>query len=193
VRCVPRSHRAAGHCQPTICHKMVSQGFFSHCKCTHWNHHAALCKRRVGAHAGHDPPTPNLANVPGARGLCRRGLEEVCPRFAYEAGSAYRIQPYLRSNARAVDRSLALKTRYSVTVRGCQSRASATSRGNTTEHPQVRQNTRLTAVHREVRPSRQPPARSPRRVRARRRGPFVFKMRFHIAKVSLTRYWVNCD
>jgi len=33
---------------------------------------------------------------------------------AYEAGSAYRIQPYIRSNARAVDRSLALKIRYSV-------------------------------------------------------------------------------
>jgi len=35
------------------------------------------------------------------------------PLPRYEAGSAYRIQPYLRSNARAVDRSLALKIRYS--------------------------------------------------------------------------------
>ena len=33
---------------------------------------------------------------------------------SYEAGSAYRIQPYIRSNIRAVDRSLALKIRYSV-------------------------------------------------------------------------------
>jgi len=32
---------------------------------------------------------------------------------SYEAGSAYRIPPHLRSNARAVDRSLALKIRYS--------------------------------------------------------------------------------
>jgi len=32
----------------------------------------------------------------------------------YEAGSAYIMQPYIRSNARAVDRSLALKIRYSV-------------------------------------------------------------------------------
>ena len=32
----------------------------------------------------------------------------------YEAGSAYRMQPHIRSNARAVDRSLALKIRYSV-------------------------------------------------------------------------------
>jgi len=31
----------------------------------------------------------------------------------YEAGSAYEIQPHLRSNARAVDRNLALKIRYS--------------------------------------------------------------------------------
>jgi len=33
---------------------------------------------------------------------------------SYEAGSAYGMQPYMRSNARAVDRSLALKIRYSV-------------------------------------------------------------------------------
>jgi len=29
------------------------------------------------------------------------------PYGTYEAGSAYRMQPYIRSNARAVDRSLA--------------------------------------------------------------------------------------
>ena len=32
----------------------------------------------------------------------------------YEAGSAYRMQPYIRSNARAVERRLGLKIRYSV-------------------------------------------------------------------------------
>ena len=118
---------------------------------------------------------------------------------SYEAGSAYRIQPYLRSNARAVDRSLALKIRYSVSdgPRGHCARpsvaASATSRGNYTEHPQDRQNTRLTAVHREVRPSRHPPARSPRRVRLRRRGQFAIKMRFRIANPWNNRSWVNCD
>jgi hypothetical protein len=78
-------------------------------------------------------------------------------------------------------------------VRGCQSRASATSRGNFTEHPQGRQITRLTAVHHEVRPSKARPARSPRRVRARRRGQIVFKMRFRIANPWINRYWVNCD
>jgi hypothetical protein len=64
-----------------------------------------------------------------------------------------------------------------VTVRGCSFRASATSRGSSTEHPQDRHNTRRTPVHREVRPSKPPPACSPRRVRARRRGQFGFKMR----------------
>ena len=37
----------------------------------------------------------------------------VRPCFSYGAGSAYRVQPHLRSDARAVDRSLALKIRYS--------------------------------------------------------------------------------
>jgi len=37
----------------------------------------------------------------------------------YEAGSAYRMQPYIRSNARAVDRSLALNLRYSVSDGPC--------------------------------------------------------------------------
>ena len=35
-------------------------------------------------------------------------------KFMYEAGSAYRMEPYRRSNVRAVDRNLALKIRYSV-------------------------------------------------------------------------------
>jgi len=78
-------------------------------------------------------------------------------------------------------------------VRGCQSRASARSRGNFTEHPQDRQNTRLTAVHREVRPSRAPPARSPRRVRARGREQIAFNMRFRVANPWINRSWVNCD
>ena len=86
-----------------------------------------------------------------------------------------------------------IQTVRAVTVRGCQSRASAASRGNFTEHPQDRQNTRLTAVHREVRPSRAPLARSPRRVRARRRGQFAFKMRFRIANPWINRSRVNCD
>ena len=119
----------------------------------------------------------------------------------YEAGSAYRMQPYIRSNARAVDRSLAWKIRYSVsdgplrslTVCGCPFRASATSRGNSTEHPQDRHNTRRTPVHREVRPSKLPPACSPRRVRARRRGQLAFKMRFRTANPGINRSWVNCD
>ena len=80
-----------------------------------------------------------------------------------------------------------------VTVRACPFRASARSRGNFTEHPQDRQDTRRTAVHREVRPSKAPPARSPRRVRARRRGHFAFKMRFRIANPWIDRSWVNCD
>ena len=62
-----------------------------------------------------------------------------------------------------------------VIVRGCPFRASATSRGNSTEHPQDRLNTRRTPVQREVRPSKLPPTCSPRRVRARRRGQFAFK------------------
>jgi len=62
-----------------------------------------------------------------------------------------------------------------------------------TEHPQDRQNTRRTAVHREVRPSKAPPARLPRRVRARRRGQFASKMRFRIANPWINRSWVNCD
>ena len=52
---------------------------------------------------------------------------------------------------------------------------------------------RRTVVHHEVRPSRHPPARSPRRVRARRCGQFAFKMRFHIAKFPINRYWFNRD
>jgi hypothetical protein len=80
-----------------------------------------------------------------------------------------------------------------VTVRACQFCASATSRGNSTQHPQDRHNTRLTAVHREARPSKHPLVRSPRRVRARRRRQFAFKMRFHIAKLWLNPAWVNCD
>ena len=76
-----------------------------------------------------------------------------------------------------------MKIRYSVSdgPRGYCARLSV-ARVDSTVHPQVRQNTRLTTVHREVRPSRHPPARSPRRVRARRRGQFAFKMRFHIDK-----------
>ena len=54
---------------------------------------------------------------------------------SYEAGSACRIQPHLRSNARAVDRSLALKVRYSDSdgprVHSTL-RASTRSRGNVT-------------------------------------------------------------
>ena len=86
-----------------------------------------------------------------------------------------------------------IQTVCAITVSGCQSRASATPPGNSTEHPQNRQNTRLTAFHREVRPSRHSPARSPRRLCARRRGQFAFKMRFHIAKLSINRSWVSCD
>jgi len=62
-----------------------------------------------------------------------------------------------------------------------------------TEHPQDRHNTRRTPIHREVRPSKLPPACSPRRVRARRRGQFAFKMRFRIANPWINRSWVNCD
>ena len=43
----------------------------------------------------------------------KSALVQYSYEYEYEAGSAYRIQPYLRSNARAVDTSLALKTRYS--------------------------------------------------------------------------------
>jgi len=75
-----------------------------------------------------------------------------------------------------------IQTGRAVTVRARPFRASARSRGNFTENPQDRQNTRRTAIHREVRPSSPtPPARSPRRVRALRRGQFAFKMRFRIA------------
>ena len=109
------------------------------------------------------------------------------------------MQPYIRSTARTVDRSLALKynirfqTIRADTVRGCPFRASATSRGNSTEHPQDHHNTRRTPVHREVRPSVLLPACSPRRVRARRRGQFAFKMRFRIANPYINRSGVNCD
>jgi hypothetical protein len=51
------------------------------------------------------------------RGGARRGGSRSPTsgkRASYEAGSAYKIQPYIRSNSRAVDRSLALKIRYSV-------------------------------------------------------------------------------
>ena len=86
-----------------------------------------------------------------------------------------------------------IQTVRAVTVRTRPFRASARSCGIFTEHPQDRQNTRRTAVHREVRPSKAPPARSPRRVRARRRGQFAFKMRFRIANPRINRSWVNCD
>jgi hypothetical protein len=46
------------------------------------------------------PPAPRLGQF-----LARSAL--------YEAGSAYKFQPYIRSNAHSVDRSLALKIRYS--------------------------------------------------------------------------------
>jgi hypothetical protein len=47
-------------------------------------------------------------------------VEGVGPSSSlYEAGSAYRIQPDLRSNARAVDRSFALRLRYSVSDGPC--------------------------------------------------------------------------
>jgi hypothetical protein len=46
--------------------------------------------------------------------LLGNGAENGVAVGSYEVGSAYRIQAYLRSNARAVDRSLRLKIRYSV-------------------------------------------------------------------------------
>ena len=55
-----------------------------------------------------------------------------------------------------------------VTVRARLFRASARTRGNATEHPQDRQNTRRTDVHREAHPSKAHAARSQRRARARR-------------------------
>jgi hypothetical protein len=61
------------------------------------------------------------------------------------------------------------------------------------EHPQDLHNTQTTAVRHEVCPSKHPSARSPRRVRARRRGQFAFEMCFHIAKLSIKSYWVNCN
>ena len=105
----------------------------------------------------------------------------------------------IRSNAHAVDRSLALNIRYSVsevravTVRVAPFRASAISRGNFTEHPQDRRNTRRSAVHPEVCPSKPLPAQSPRRVRVQPREQFAFKMRFRIANPWINRCWVNCN
>ena len=72
-----------------------------------------------------------------------------------------------------------------VIVRGAPFCTSVTSRGNSTEHQHDRQNTRRSAVHREVRPSTPLPARSPRRVRAQWREQNAFKTRFHIAKLSI--------
>jgi hypothetical protein len=64
-----------------------------------------------------------------------------------------------------------------LTVRACQFRASATNRGNSTRHPQDHHDSRLTAIYPlEVRPLKHPPARSSRRVRARRRGQFALQM-----------------
>ena len=101
--------------------------------------------------------------------------------------------PHVERQLEATEYDIRIQTVRAVTVRGCQSRASATSRGNFTERPQDRQITRLTAVHHVVRPSKARPARSPRRVRARRRGQFAFKMRFRIANPWINRSWVNCD
>jgi hypothetical protein len=108
-------------------------------------------------------------------------------------------QPHLRSNARAVDRSIALKLRYSDSDGPCghcthpfvprDGQISRQIHRTTSRSP----NTRRTAVHREVRPSKAPPARLPRRVRARRRGQFASKMRFRIANPWINRSWVNCD
>jgi hypothetical protein len=133
----------------------------------------------------------SFSNAPGSQEL------DSFVYMMYEAGSAYMIQPYLRSIAHAVDRCLTLKIRYSDSdgPRGlCTWRfhASARLRSNSTELPHDCQNTRRSAVHREVRPKCLP-ARSPRRVRAQRREQIAFKMRFHIAKLSINRYWVNCD
>jgi len=60
------------------------------------------------------------SNSPLAQSYTFRIVMQVTSYYAvlttlqYEAVSAYMIQPYLRSNARAVDRSLSLKIRYSV-------------------------------------------------------------------------------
>jgi len=120
-------------------------------------------------------------------------------QYSYEAGSAYRTQPHLRSNARAVDRSIAVKIRYSDSdgprgpcMRSSIPRVGHISRqfhGTSSRSPKHATD----PAHREVRPSKAPPARSPRRVRARRRGQFAFKMRFCITNPWINRSWVNCD
>jgi hypothetical protein len=61
---------------------MVSQGFFHTVNALIGTTTPRFANGAWGAHAGHDPLKPDLANVPVARGLCRRALEEVCPRFA---------------------------------------------------------------------------------------------------------------
>jgi len=87
----------------------------------------------------------------------------VTNQYEYEAGSTTRIQPHSRSNARAVDRSTALKIRCSDSdgpcghcTRPCVPCVGQISR-QSSEHPQDRQITRRTAVHREVRPLKATP------------------------------------
>jgi len=64
-----------------MCHKMVSQWFFHTVNALIGTTMPRSENGAWGADVGHDPPIPDLSNVPGARGLCRRALEDVCPQL----------------------------------------------------------------------------------------------------------------
>jgi len=58
-----------------------------------------------------NPEIPQSATLNAFPGVSHLSNNSWPAQPWYEAGSAYRIQPHLRSNAHAVDRSLALKIR----------------------------------------------------------------------------------